>query len=158
MTSRGRLVGSLVVAGALSCSSGEPRSPSPALDFTRPARTNAVASAPSPPPTTPRPAPAASLDPTSLAVLKEALAGRDPITRLIAVEALGDARAPELVDWIGHALGDPEHDVRVAAVDALAPLVGGARARALLISVRDDKTEDLEIRALAASALLRPNP
>jgi hypothetical protein len=40
-------------------------------------------------------------------------------------------------------------------VEGLARL-GGNRARQLLESVRDDTTEDLDIRALAASALLNP--
>jgi HEAT repeat protein len=127
----------------------------------------AAAPADEPPASRPRPAAparrearavpaAASLDPASLAVLDQALASKDFETRLIAIEAIADARAPELLKYLGDALGDPEHDVRVAAIDGLArvPL---AAARALLASVRDDATEDLDVRALAAGALLQRN-
>jgi HEAT repeat protein len=102
-------------------------------------------------------APARALNATSLAVIKEALASKDYATRLIAVEALGDAKADVLVPWLEHALGDPEHDVRMAAVEALEK-VRSPRASAVLATVRDDASEDLDIRALAASALLQPDP
>jgi HEAT repeat protein len=93
------------------------------------------------------------LDPVSLAVLEDATKSADPDTRILAIEAVADARVPELVEWLGHALGDPEHDVRVTAVEGLTRLAT-PRAHDLLVSVRDDKTEDLDVRALAASALL----
>jgi HEAT repeat protein len=55
----------------------------------------------------------------SVAVLERALANSDYATRLIAIEAVGDARADAPLGWLEHALGDPEHDVRMAAVEAL---------------------------------------
>src|SRR5262245_54861059 len=79
---------------------------------------------------------------TSLDVLKRALASKDYATRLITVQAIGDVRAYDLVAWLEPVLGDPEHDVRVAAIEALRRM-GSPRARHLLRSVRDDKTEVL---------------
>jgi HEAT repeat protein len=89
-----------------------------------------------------------------MAVLEQALSSPDYATRLIAVEALGDVKGIDVAPWLEKALGDPEHDVRMSAVDSLARL-GTARGRALLQSVRDDVTEDLDVRAFAAAALLR---
>jgi HEAT repeat protein len=89
----------------------------------------------------------------TLGVLREAQASRDYETRLFAVQALGAVHAVDVTRWLEHALGDPEHDVRVAAVESLRRL-GTPRAATLLRSVRDDKQEVLQIRALAASALL----
>jgi HEAT repeat protein len=89
----------------------------------------------------------------SIGVVREALGSRDYETRLFAVEALGSVPLADAVGWLANALGDPEHDVRVAAIEALRRH-GSARARQLLCSVRDDRSEALDIRALAASALL----
>lgn len=102
-----------------------------------------------------RPVGAGNLDAASLAVLQAALESKDIEVRLIAVQALGETRATVVLPWLEHALGDPEHDVRMVAVEALRT-IGAARAGALLQSVRDDATEELDIRALAASALLGP--
>ncbi len=99
----------------------------------------------------------ASLDTSSIAVLKEALASRDYATRLVAIDAIANARAELLTGGLEHALGDPEHDVRIAAVDAL-DRIHTTRALALLITVRDDTTEELDVRAAAAGALLRTTP
>jgi HEAT repeat protein len=89
----------------------------------------------------------------SWAVLRQALKSKDYAVRLLATQALGGIRTVDASGWIEHSLADPEHDVRVAAVDAL-DRVGSRRALALLRSVRDDETEALDIRALAASALI----
>ncbi len=118
---------------------------------------------PAPRVTAPRPSGAApsssraqpAHDTASLAVLKQAIESKDYATRLIAIEAIAGSRADSLMPWLEHALGDPEHDVRMAVVDALERF-HTARALSLLVSVRDDTTEDLDIRALAASALLEP--
>src|SRR6266568_6880047 len=50
-------------------------------------------------------------DAASLAVLKEALASKDYATRLVAAEALGEAKLDSAVPWLEHVLGDTEHDV-----------------------------------------------
>jgi len=71
----------------------------------------------------------------------------------MATEALGQVRFADPAPWLEHSLGDPEHDVRIAAVEALRKQAT-TPALALLVSVRDDDTEALDIRALAASALL----
>ena len=97
------------------------------------------------------------VDQASVTVLKQAIESKDYATRLIAIEAIGDARAEFLLPWLEHALGDPEHDVRMAAIEALVR-IRSARALALLATVRDDTTEDLDVRALAASALLTSTP
>lgn len=89
----------------------------------------------------------------SWAVLRQALRSKDYAVRLLATQALGGIRTVNVSGWIEHSLADPEHDVRVAAVDAL-DRVGTQRAITLLRSVRDDETEALDIRALAASALI----
>jgi hypothetical protein len=89
----------------------------------------------------------------SWSVLRLALKSRDYAVRLLATQALGGIRTVDVSGWIEHSLADPEHDVRVAAVDAL-DRVGSRRALALLRSVRDDGTEALDIRALAASAII----
>jgi HEAT repeat protein len=94
-----------------------------------------------------------SLDATSIAVLKEALANKDYAVRLVALEALGQTKLDALVPWLEHALGDPEHDVRMTAAEALVK-IRSPRALALLATVRDDREESLDIRALAAAALL----
>jgi HEAT repeat protein len=105
----------------------------------------------------PRPtARGAELDPASVAVLKQAIESKDYATRLIAIEAIGDVRAEALLPWLEHALGDPEHDVRMATVEALEKF-HSPRAFALLVTVRDDTTEDLDVRALAASSVLSPH-
>src|SRR5262245_11464536 len=62
---------------------------------------------------------AAGPDAASVAVLDQALHSPDYATRLIAIEAAGDARTDALAGRLGHALGDPEHDVRMAAIEAL---------------------------------------
>ncbi len=97
--------------------------------------------------------PLTSPDP-SLVVLADALASKDYESRMIAVEAIGEARLAELTSWLEKALGDPEHDVRMLAVEALGKL-GTPAARAALVSVRDDTSEKLDLRALAAAQLLR---
>jgi len=89
----------------------------------------------------------------SWAVLRKAIQSRDYAVRLLATQALGGIRSVDVTAWIEHSLADPEHDVRVAAVDAL-DRVRSRRALELLRSVRDDETEALDIRALAASALI----
>jgi HEAT repeat protein len=111
--------------------------------------------APEPLPTSPRAAAAAPAvripddEATSIAVLRDGLQSRDYATRLFAVEALGHVRAVDVTPALERALGDPEHDVRVAAVEALKQQ-GSPRARALLRTVRDDKSEALDVRVLAA--------
>lgn len=122
------------------------RSPHPAAEIT-PAAPRRVAAGPG----------RASADTASLAVLKAALASSNYATRLVAIDAIANARAELLIGGLEHALGDPEHDVRMAAVDAL-DRIHTTRARALLITVRDDDAEDLDIRAAAAGALLRTTP
>lgn len=93
-------------------------------------------------------------DERSMAVLRAALEDKDYATRLLAIEGVGELRAEAFLPWLEHALGDPEHDVRLAAVDALSS-IPAARASSLLVSVRDDPHEDLDVRALAASKLLK---
>ena len=105
----------------------------------------------------PEPGGRASLDPSSMAVLKQALASRNYATRLVAIDAIANARVELLIGALEHALGDPEHDVRMAAVDAL-DRIHTSPALSLLITVRDDATEELDIRAVAAGALLRTTP
>lgn len=85
-------------------------------------------------------------------VLRRGLASRDYADRLLTTQLLGELRGSE--DWLARSLSDPEHDVRVAAVDALKRL-GTPRAAQLLRRVRDDNTEKLDIRVLAAAALLQ---
>jgi HEAT repeat protein len=89
----------------------------------------------------------------SWAVLRRALQSRDYAVRLLAVQALGSVRSVDVTSWLEHCLSDPEHDVRVAAVDALDRL-HSRRGLLLLRSVRDDESEELDIRALAAGALI----
>lgn len=106
-------------------------------------------------PAAPPTPPASRGDSASLDVLRTALASPNWEDRLIAVEAVGASRRPELAAALEDALGDPEEDIRLAAVEALGQL-GGAVARRKLESVRDDTTEVLSIRALAAGELLNP--
>lgn len=73
--------------------------------------------------------------------------------RLTALDAIGQARLVSLLPLVEHSLADPEHDVRLAAIEALAKLPH-PRTRVLLESVRDDTTEALELRVLAAAFLL----
>jgi HEAT repeat protein len=120
----------------------------------RAARAPSSSPAPAPPPARASATAAAGFDPVSLDVLRQALLSRDDFgARYAAVEALGETRSPAVVEWLAQALGDPEHDVRLAAVSALRH-IGGPRAAQLLRSVRDDTTEALDVRAVAAGALL----
>jgi HEAT repeat protein len=99
----------------------------------------------------------ARIDAATVDVLKQALESKDYATRLIAIEAIGETRAEMFLPWLERSLGDPEHDVRMATVDALQRF-RSTRSLTLLLSVRDDTTEELDIRALAASALLASTP
>lgn len=89
----------------------------------------------------------------SWAVLRKAIQSRDYAVRLLATQALGGIRTVDVTTWLEHVLADPEHDVRVAAIDAL-DRVHSRKALTLLRSVRDDESEALDIRAVAASALI----
>ncbi len=97
--------------------------------------------------------PAPAKENASWAVLRKAIQSRDYAVRLLATQALGGIRTVDVTGWIEHSLADPEHDVRVAAIDAL-DRVHSRKALTLLRSVRDDESEALDIRALAASALI----
>jgi HEAT repeat protein len=92
----------------------------------------------------------------SLAVLRLAF-DKDTAydARLIALDAIGQAKLVTLVPLVERSLGDPEHDVRLAAIEALGKL-RHPRALSLLESVRDDMSEALELRVLAAALLLTP--
>jgi HEAT repeat protein len=125
--------------------SGETSGPSPRPTF---GPTRQLASSPS----------RGTLDSRSIEVLREALASSDFATRILVVEAVGAAGGDAFLGWLEHALGDPEPDVRAAAIEALGRL-GSAGALALLVTVRDDGEEALDLRALAASFLLKsPGP
>jgi HEAT repeat protein len=100
-----------------------------------------------------RPFAALAKESPSWAVLRKAMQSRDYAVRLLTTQALGGIRSADVTAWIEHSLADPEHDVRVAAVDAL-DRIHTRRALDLLRSVRDDESESLDIRALAASALI----
>lgn len=89
---------------------------------------------------------------TSWRILERGLRSRDYADRLLTTQVLGELRGSE--DWVARSLSDPEHDVRVTAVDALKRLAS-PRAAQLLRRVRDDSTEKLDIRVLAAAALLQ---
>lgn len=89
----------------------------------------------------------------TVAVLREGLAAGDYAVRLAATEALGEVPDEVALRLLAGQLGDPEEDVRAAAVLALRGRAGSA-ARKLLEAVRDDKNEVLAVRVLAASALL----
>jgi hypothetical protein len=96
-----------------------------------------------------------AIDAASIAVIHEAARSEAFEARLIALEIIGEKRLTTLVPDVAYALGDPDHDVRLAAVRALVTLAD-REGLALLGSVRDDKKESLDIRALAASALVNP--
>ncbi len=85
-------------------------------------------------------------------VIERGLLSRDYADRLLTTQVLGELRGSE--DWLARSLSDPEHDVRVAAVDAHNRL-GSPRAAQLLRRVRDDNTEKLDIRVLAAAAVVQ---
>jgi HEAT repeat protein len=96
-----------------------------------------------------------AVDTASIAVIHEAARSDAFEARLTALEIIGERRLTTLVPDVAFALGDPDHDVRLAAVRALVALED-RDALALLGSVRDDEKESLDIRALAASALVNP--
>jgi HEAT repeat protein len=68
----------------------------------------------------------------------------------MALQGIAQEHIVAAVSLVEGALGDPEHDVRLAAIEALRALPS-TRATALLRSVRDDDTESLDLRALAAA-------
>jgi len=91
-------------------------------------------------------------------VFVEALTASDWMTRLAATQALGLLPGPQPLLWLEQRLADVEPDVRAAAVTQLA-LRCESRARALLLSVQDDESEELAIRVAAASGATHPrNP
>src|SRR5262245_29394857 len=79
----------------------------------------------------------------SIHVLRSALVSSDYATRLLAVEALGRVHAFDAGLALERALGDPEHDVRAAAIESLRQL-GSPRAWEALRTVRDDNREALD--------------
>jgi HEAT repeat protein len=95
-------------------------------------------------------------DAATVRVLLEGLTSDDYATRLVATEALGCAPAAVALPPLERQLGDPEEDVRAAAVLAL-KRHGNGPARALLASVRDDTQETASLRVLAAAALISPS-
>ena len=96
-----------------------------------------------------------SVEGASWSVLMQGLGANDFATRLFATEALGCIHTAAAVAKLSHQLGDPEEDVRIAAVAALHRQLGAA-ARRELETVRDDEQESLVVRVLAASALVSP--
>lgn len=96
------------------------------------------------------------VDPASLQVLAAGLVAPDYATRLTATETFGLLPLELAVPALERQLGDPEEDVRAAAVVALGKH-HDPRSSALLRSVRDDDEEHLLIRVLAASALVSPS-
>ena len=104
-----------------------------------------------------RSAGARAVDEATWAVLEQGLAASDYATRLFAAEALGCVHTERAVKRLGYLLGDPEEDVRMAAVGALHRQPGDA-SRRYLESVRDDEQERLDVRVLAAAALVSPRP
>ncbi len=99
----------------------------------------------------------ASLDASSLDVLRDGLASADYATQLTATEALGYMPGPASLQLLEHQLGDAEEDVRAAAILALGRQTG-PRAIVLLESVRDDEQERLALRVLAVRSLASPPP
>ena len=145
----GRALALVLCAG---CQPEAPPSPAPAPEPTVPAST----------PTAVRPAqpPSRALsaeDVVSLGVLEQGVAEtRDYHTRWVATDALGFVPGSErVVSLLEARLGDPEEDVRAAAVLSLGRHGARPAACALLRSVRDDAHELLGVRVLAARALLQ---
>ncbi len=89
-------------------------------------------------------------------VLGQALAVSDFSARLLAVETLGLVADAWAFSELERKLGDPDADIRAAAILALGNRAD-ARARELLLSIRDDETEDLDLRVLAIRTLLTPS-
>lgn len=94
----------------------------------------------------------------SLEVLAQGLASPDYATRILATEALVGVAGGWALSQLQRQLGDPEPDVRAAAIEALHQRLE-PRARLLLATVRDDTDESLALRVLASWALVTPaNP
>lgn len=91
----------------------------------------------------------------SVALLRRGLDARRYDLRLFATEALRNLPTREATALLAAQLGDPEADIRIAAVIGLGGL-RGRRACQLLRSVRDDEAEDLAVRILATTHLLSP--
>ncbi len=91
----------------------------------------------------------------SLAVLEAAFASPDWMVRLSATQALRCVEHAAVVPWLEKRLADVEVDVRSAAVQSLHGR-SQPHATALLRSVQNDTTEELSLRVLAATALIRP--
>lgn len=91
----------------------------------------------------------------SLAVLDLGLASKDWMVRLSATTALSCIDTRIALPRLERRLADVEPDVRVAALNALARN-SEERSRVLIRSVRDDVSEELTLRVLAASHLIHP--
>ena len=120
----------------------------------RPRPTHIARAARSTPQAAPR---SAGVDAPTIAVLRAGLSSPDYATRLVATDALGCAPAAVALGALERQLGDPEADVRAAAILSLHKQ-NDRTARALLRSVRDDDQEELSLRVLAAAALINPPP
>lgn len=107
------------------------------------------------PPIAPPVASGDSVDSRTWSVVVEGLEADDYATRLFATEALACVHTSAAIAKLARQLGDPEEDVRIAAVAALHRQPGD-EARRQLETVRDDEQESLVVRVLAASALVSP--
>jgi len=88
-------------------------------------------------------------------ILETALQSKDYSVRLVATEALACSFPSWSLPLLEKQLGDPEEDVRAAALVSFAYRTE-TRAGALLRTVRDDVTEGWALRALAVHSLLGP--
>ena len=96
----------------------------------------------------------ARLNENSLAVLDKGLGSKDWMVRLIATNALTCLPSSVALVRLEARLADVEPDVRAAAIQGLSSF-RNQRAGALILSVQDDSTEELQLRVLAASATSR---
>ena len=98
---------------------------------------------------------ATALAPETKAVLVQALVDKDWLVRLTATLTLSRFPRNEALRHLEQRLGDPEPEIRAAAIEQLG-VVASPRAVALLRSVQNDESEELSIRTLAAAAMITP--
>jgi HEAT repeat protein len=86
--------------------------------------------------------------PSSLPMLQPALHGDDAATRLVALSALAEFDAPEVVEELVNAAADPAETVRAAAVNLLGVRAGAEATAALVKLLRVRGLSDLAGAAL----------
>ncbi len=96
-------------------------------------------------------------DATALSVALEGLSHADPLVRRTSIEILGDLNEPKVQDALVSALDDPEHEVRLVALQSLAR-TGASSALLEVASHLHDPEPELRAQAVETLCQLTGYP